>query len=597
MALSLSEGLSQANEHLKAGRKSEALTVLNTLVRDYPQEARVWGMLAMTSDDPQQKREGLEQVLALGSDPNMLSWAQKQLNALPVQSAPAPVMPSQVPPQPAADIREELAPSATKRGSGVSMINVLAGVAILLLVAVVGLVGFRLITAQRQTSVPPVVADQPTAEVATRAATEAAADHTDTPPPTATATATTEPTLTSTPNITATPSEADLIVQQGDELRKAWRWQEAVEQYNLALQLDPNSVNAYIGRARAQLNLNLFVEAQADIDMIVQLDPKHPEGLLLQGRLYEAQGILRTPLNLYDEAIELDPLYSRSYSVRGEYYNNVLGNAGRAESDFKRALMLDETNFAAYNGLGNLAMDQNDYEEALSYFQKAGEFYPNEPVTTSNAGIALVWLERYDEAVAAFQAVIAYVPSYPYAHSGLGWAYYEMQRYQEAVVNITEAIALGDHDRESVHTRALAYMHLHDFGSALIDWNDLMEERADVCMYNNRCVTHNGLGNFEEAVFDCTISIDSGGPFSAYFNRAVAYDRLGENQLAIEDYMVILTYFPSDSPEALYAEQRVNALTGNAAASLPDVTYSTAPRFAKELNQAPTFPLSLCDGH
>jgi tetratricopeptide (TPR) repeat protein len=108
-------------------------------------------------------------------------------------------------------------------------------------------------------------------------------------------------------------SEAQRHNQRGMELAAEDRWQEAIFEYNKAIDLDRDMVPAFLNRGEAYNLLQDHRRALADLN----------------------------------KAIELDPTLDKAYLYRGNAYEG-LGEVGRAVSDYEKALALtDDPNSAA----------------------------------------------------------------------------------------------------------------------------------------------------------------------------------------------------------------------------------------------------------
>ena len=91
--------------------------------------------------------------------------------------------------------------------------------------------------------------------------------------------------------------EAQRWVEEGDRKFNLRRYTEAVEDFDRALQLDPNSAFAYANRGISKGYLGRFAEAIDDFDMALQLDPN-------DALVYSDRGLANARLGRYAEAIE-----------------------------------------------------------------------------------------------------------------------------------------------------------------------------------------------------------------------------------------------------------------------------------------------------
>jgi len=149
-------------------------------------------------------------------------------------------------------------------------------------------------------------------------------------------------------------------------------YQEAIEHYTEAIQLDLNNAVAYYNRGLTYHRLGQNQRAIEDYDKAIQLDPNDALAYGSRGYAYGHLGESQRAIEEYDKAIQLDPYGSIAYYNRGyDYYN--LGEHRRAIEDFDKAIQLDP-NYAeayanrgwAYHELGQASSAQQDWGKARS---------------------------------------------------------------------------------------------------------------------------------------------------------------------------------------------------------------------------------------
>nr|WP_225882688.1 tetratricopeptide repeat protein [Pseudanabaena sp. PCC 7367] len=96
----------------------------------------------------------------------------------------------------------------------------------------------------------------------------------------------------------------------------------------------------------------------------------------------------------------------------------------------------------AYNNLGNLFQQQEQFELAHSQYEQVTQIAPNFAKGFYNLGIALRHLRQLDRAVAAYQQAIAIEPRYAQAHQNLGVALLKIGQPAEAIESLQRAIEL-----------------------------------------------------------------------------------------------------------------------------------------------------------
>jgi tetratricopeptide (TPR) repeat protein len=134
--------------------------------------------------------------------------------------------------------------------------------------------------------------------------------------------------------------EAEQHYNKGVELREEGLHDQAIEEYDRAIELDSDYADAYVGRGDAYYYLGEYQPAIEDYDQAIELDPDFADAYVGRGDAYYYLGEYQPAIEDYDQAIELDPDYADAYDSRGwaHYY---LGLETEAEADFVKACSLD----------------------------------------------------------------------------------------------------------------------------------------------------------------------------------------------------------------------------------------------------------------
>jgi tetratricopeptide (TPR) repeat protein len=134
----------------------------------------------------------------------------------------------------------------------------------------------------------------------------------------------------------ATPA----YVNRGNVYEKLKQPQRALADFNAALDSDPKSFPALVGKAGAEYDLNMRVASLDDYTRIIDANPKDAVAYLQRGNLHLDLRELAAALSDYSNAVRLDPeqasaLYNKSL-VEGR-----LGHHADSLTDRRRALSLD----------------------------------------------------------------------------------------------------------------------------------------------------------------------------------------------------------------------------------------------------------------
>lgn len=145
--------------------------------------------------------------------------------------------------------------------------------------------------------------------------------------------------------------------------------EEAIANYDMAIELDPQDSGAYEWRAAAKIQLGRDQEAIDDYNKMIELDPcaysydKMGKALLRLGRSQQA-------FAFFGKMIELFPDAPFGYTRRGKA-NYELEQFQNAIADLDTALQIDPDDISTYQLRGNAKEQIKDFEGAKADFQKA----------------------------------------------------------------------------------------------------------------------------------------------------------------------------------------------------------------------------------
>ena len=135
--------------------------------------------------------------------------------------------------------------------------------------------------------------------------------------------------------------EAEIVYNRGVYLQLQEQQEEAISQFDEAIQLDPRHVAAYNNRGIAYQNLGQYDRAIRDYDEAIRLNPQNTMTYNNRGSVYHTLGQHRRAVQDYDEAIRLSPQLAAAYNNRGGAYAR-LGQAANAKADQEKACQLDK---------------------------------------------------------------------------------------------------------------------------------------------------------------------------------------------------------------------------------------------------------------
>ncbi len=125
--------------------------------------------------------------------------------------------------------------------------------------------------------------------------------------------------------------------------------------------------------------------------------------------------------------------------------SDKMGNYDRAIEYFLKAYALDSVTYSdAYNRIGNSYCNALKYKEALPYFQKHLDKFPDKTESYMNMGNTYYILGEYQKAIIFYEKTIALDSTHKVACRNMGNSYYHLKNNEKYLEYFKKAARLGD---------------------------------------------------------------------------------------------------------------------------------------------------------
>lgn len=143
------------------------------------------------------------------------------------------------------------------------------------------------------------------------------------------------------------PERDDLHMQLGKVFTRNERYDEALEQYELAVEANPDAANRY-ALGQGYLGVGRYNEAFSQFQLVQQQDAKNPFGYYGQGQALAKQGEYDAAIEAFENAINLQRDYADAYTELGYAYVDS-GRIEQAQETAATLAGLDEDLAALLN--------------------------------------------------------------------------------------------------------------------------------------------------------------------------------------------------------------------------------------------------------
>jgi len=171
----------------------------------------------------------------------------------------------------------------------------------------------------------------------------------------------------------------------------------ALDDYNKAIELNPNYALAYYNRGNLYRRQQKYKLALDDYNQAIKINPNDAEAYNNRGNLYYDQQKYELALADYNQAIKINSDFAGAYYNRGNLYKD-LQKYDLALSDYSKAIDINPNFAEAYNNRGNLYKNLQKYELALSDYNQAIRINPNFALAYANRGILYAILGQSEKA-------------------------------------------------------------------------------------------------------------------------------------------------------------------------------------------------------
>jgi tetratricopeptide (TPR) repeat protein len=211
----------------------------------------------------------------------------------------------------------------------------------------------------------------------------------------------------------------------GVALADEGRFPEAIEQYQAALQIEPDAANVQTDYGNALARSGRAAEAIAHYQAALRVLPDSPiTHNDLANALAATPGRMPQAIAEYQTALRLKPDYAEARNNLAQVQSNGaemqynmgvdLARSGKAEaaiSHFEAALRLKPDYVEAHDNLGVVLAGAGRVQEAIPHFEAALRIDPNSAGAHVNLGIALSGIPgRTPEAIRHFEAALRIKP-------------------------------------------------------------------------------------------------------------------------------------------------------------------------------------------
>ncbi|WP_071189033.1 serine/threonine-protein kinase [Trichormus sp. NMC-1] len=317
---------------------------------------------------------------------------------------------------------------------------------------------------------------------------------------------------------------------QGKALFKLKKYQESLLSYDKAIQIQPDYLEAWAGRGFALASLQRYAEAISAFDKALQMKNDYPEMWNAKGDAFRNLKQYDNAIKSYDQAIELQPDNYEIWYKKGLTLQ-TLKQYDDAITAYTKAVELKPDHEAALYNWGNSLVNLNRYEDAFKAYDKVVQYKPNYYQAWFSRGNILITLRRYAEAIDSFKQVIKYNPDNYQAWYNIGWSLHQTQRYAEAIESYKKAISLKKNNYQVWYNLGNSQYLLQKYGDAIESYNKAVRyQPSHYESWYSRGNAFLNLKQYQEAI----ISYEQAIKYKPDYQQAIDAIKQAKTQLSTE---------------------------------------------------------------
>ena len=279
-------------------------------------------------------------------------------------------------------------------------------------------------------------------------------------------------------SILINPDQSIIKFNLGNCFLSLSRFEDALLNYDDAIELDPSFAEALNNRGSALQGLNKFDEALVAYSQAIGLKSNYFEALNNQANVMVELGMFDDALISYKKAVSLNPTDPEIYFNRAICLDH-LGNYDDALHDCSRAINIDSEYAEAFFQRGVVNAHLLNIDEAIVDYDRAVELKPDYSRAYFNRGILRQGLKQFNEALIDYDHVLAIEPNFVQTYLQRGSAFFELNWIDESVLSYKRAIELDPECSQAYLSYGRLLHDLKRFDEAMLNYLRLIELEPD----------------------------------------------------------------------------------------------------------------------
>lgn len=303
--------------------------------------------------------------------------------------------------------------------------------------------------------------------------------------------------------------EAQKAYNEGISAFQSKNYEQAIQHFSNAIQLEPSFLQAHTNLAQAYLASKKTDLAEQELLQLTKINDTISTPFYQLGMLAEAKDSLSAAIGFYSKAIERNAGVKKYFYQRGIQYFK-LKNYSEAIADFSKTIQFNPNDADAYNDRGSAYRMTNELDKAAADYLQASKLGKS-TIAFNNLADVYRAQKQYKKAITTLDQAIQFNADDKLLLNSRGYAKFEDGNYKSAIDDFKKVTTLTPEFAPAYNNVAGAYIELEDYKSALEYSNKAIEKDANLgAAYFNRAIANEMLRKDENACLDWSKAADLG---------------------------------------------------------------------------------------
>ncbi len=289
-------------------------------------------------------------------------------------------------------------------------------------------------------------------------------------------------------------------------------------------------------------------KALEEFQLALRLDPRMAPAHFNLGVMDYNEGRLDEAAHHFKQALAINPKYAEAYAYLGEVYSRK-GSSEEELDTYRKAFALDPNDIRALNHLGAAYLRNGDVEKALKTFQRVVAIDPNQVEPLLSLGEIYIQKGMVDQALLEVRKILRVEPRHGYAHTLLGMIYIRKGLLDEGIAAFLQALRVEPNDVVALTNLGMAYRYKGMVDQALPQFQKVLRIRPDdEDAHVNLGEVYLAKGNVNEAIKETEKALQvNPRALKARLNLGEAYFKQGRLDQAIVEWKKVLEVHPKEA--------------------------------------------------